>query len=100
MFLGRISPIHTMHSSANRWRNLKTMKRYPTQSAPYIWNLSAVGGPTAVAPAACCMVPTCTDTGAQTVRRLSEVVLEMERRRAEAVRPEEIRRVLKELENV
>ena len=34
------------------------------------------------------------------MQRLSEVALEMERRRAEAVRPEEIRRVLKELENV
>jgi len=34
------------------------------------------------------------------IRRLSEVALEMEHQRAEAIRPREIRRVLKELKNV
>jgi hypothetical protein len=34
------------------------------------------------------------------MRRLSEVALEMERQRADAIRPGEILRVLKELENV
>ena len=34
------------------------------------------------------------------MRRLGEVVLEMERQRDEAVRPGEVRRLLKELENV
>lgn len=34
------------------------------------------------------------------IRRLSEVALEMERQRAEAERPAEVRRVLKELKNV